>query len=411
MDVEIALKTGYLFTPPQTFLRKTWSKKYCVLYEASQQGIQRLEIFENDDALARQSPSKIIPLNDCWKVAAYPLKNQPNVFEVRRKEERHQFSTDTFQEMLDWLSALQSVAFAKNSTTSAITPAVCEKQEENFLYSTVAEPERYRVKIQPTEASLRNELFRDYDLLITTVSIALEDEDGRLVLKWPYRHIRRYGCAFDNFSFEAGRKCDSGEGIFIFETNSGSQIFKKVDSHVSSFQKTQAESLTLRRNEHRSSLPSPTETQNTYFNTRPPVKKPPRKNKLDAHSLPNFNRYEIEKFTQSSSFSGNREAIRDAESAIKCANNRYNVNYLEERQLPGESYNEPHLYENALLLDTAHTNRKQTLDRSSSDNQIIEPFNLELLQNSLTDKLHLTSIEPPHYVKNDVEYARIAKKE
>lgn len=57
-------------------------KKYCALYNASNHGIQRLELFETEDAFMKQSPSKIVPLTDCWKVTPLPQKNQPNVFEV-----------------------------------------------------------------------------------------------------------------------------------------------------------------------------------------------------------------------------------------------------------------------------------------------------------------------------------------
>ena len=39
---------------------------------------------------------------------------------------------------------------------------------------------------------------------------------GSSLLSWPYKHIRRYGMEGNSFKFEAGTKCDSGEGRFSF---------------------------------------------------------------------------------------------------------------------------------------------------------------------------------------------------
>ncbi|XP_035216391.1 uncharacterized protein LOC118189827 [Stegodyphus dumicola] len=249
MDLEVACKMGFLFIPPHSFLRKTWTKRYCALYNASHHGIQRLELFESEDAYVKQNPTKIIPLTDCWKVTAAPQKHQPNVFEVRTKNSSYQFSADTFQEMSDWLASLQTVAFGKIRTKSVMSVAPIikeEKQEENLLYSSMDEPEIYTVKVVPTDASLRNNLKGDYKLIITSVNLSVAESCplgriGKIILTWPYRHIRRYGCSADNFSFEAGRKCASGEGLFTFSSVDGIHIFQSVDAHVSALKSTQSE--------------------------------------------------------------------------------------------------------------------------------------------------------------------------
>ncbi|CAG2118540.1 unnamed protein product, partial [Medioppia subpectinata] len=84
MEVEEVVKCGALYVPSQGFLRqkKSWQKKYYVLYKSSRQGIQRLEVFDSEDQYVKQHNClRIIPLSDCVKVAPMPQKQQPNVFE------------------------------------------------------------------------------------------------------------------------------------------------------------------------------------------------------------------------------------------------------------------------------------------------------------------------------------------
>lgn len=66
-----------------------------------------------------------------------------------------------------------------------------------------------------------------YLLLLTSNAIELRDStDNKLLATWPYRYIRRYGYRQGKFTFEAGRKCDTGEGTFHLEHPNQSEIFK-----------------------------------------------------------------------------------------------------------------------------------------------------------------------------------------
>ncbi|XP_054708923.1 docking protein 3-like [Uloborus diversus] len=266
MDMEEAFKTGFLLIPPQIFLRKTWIKRFCALYNSSNHGIQRMELFESEDTYIKKNPSKIITLTDCVKVIPTPQKNQANVFEVRTTTSSYQFSADTFQDMQDWLVSLQNVAFGKYQPKIQTSTAKDEKQEENTLYSSMDEPEVYSVKAMATEAVIRNNLKGDYKLIIRAASVSIAEENaqgrlGQIILTWPYRHIRRYGCGTENFSFEAGRKCASGEGLFTFSTNDGMLIFQSVDAHVGALKSTQTEGEVP-------NSPSLNEDKNNFFATK-----------------------------------------------------------------------------------------------------------------------------------------------
>ncbi|XP_013774587.1 docking protein 2-like [Limulus polyphemus] len=262
MEKEEAILTGYLWTPPQgiSLLKKTWKKGFYGLYTASKRGIQRLESFETEEQFLRQAPNKIFILTDCVKITAAPQKQQANVFEVRTKCHTHIFSAESFQEMTKWITCLQSVAFGipLPSSSSSDQQDTCSNQhnpqssssgvhqEENLLYSSMNAPEVYEVHIVETEASSRCTLLGDYYLIVTSVNISLGEKGpqgqvGRVLFTWPFRHIRRYGSSPTKFSIEAGRKCTSGEGLFIFETKDGNVVFQSVAAHVNLLKMSRSE--------------------------------------------------------------------------------------------------------------------------------------------------------------------------
>lgn len=105
------------------------------------------------------------------------------------------------------------------------SPISCD--EDNDLYCSSGEGV-FSVKMCSSEASTRCGLEPNrYLLLLTTTAIELRDlNDNKLYATWPYRYIRRYGYRQGKFTFEAGRKCDTGEGIFHLEHPNQSEIFK-----------------------------------------------------------------------------------------------------------------------------------------------------------------------------------------
>lgn len=64
------------------------------------------------------------------------------------------------------------------------------------------------------------------------------DENNTLLLTWPYQFIRRYGYKAGRlFTFEAGRKCESGEGVFHLEHSNQQEIFRCISSKMKSMKK------------------------------------------------------------------------------------------------------------------------------------------------------------------------------
>lgn len=95
----------------------------------------------------------------------------------------------------------------------------------------------FNVKLVSSEASNRCGLSAGYyTLLATPTALQLIDSDDQKTLfTWPYRFIRRYGYRSGKFTFEAGRKCESGEGVFQFEHSR--DIFRCIATRMKNMKK------------------------------------------------------------------------------------------------------------------------------------------------------------------------------
>lgn len=224
MEQDDEIKSGCLLFPPaggNVFSKfpkkKTWQQKYCILFNASKQGIERLEIYDSKDEVPTGAIPKIITLENCIKIT----HSSPNTITILTKSATQQVCAPSEPETLEWVTALQSVAFRGRDSN----PISCD--EDNDLYCSSGEG-IFSVKMCTSDASTRCgfEPIR-YLLLLTSIAIELRDiNDNKLYATWPYRYIRRYGYRQGKFTFEAGRKCDTGEGIFHLEHPNQSEIYK-----------------------------------------------------------------------------------------------------------------------------------------------------------------------------------------
>ncbi|OXU22664.1 hypothetical protein TSAR_016240 [Trichomalopsis sarcophagae] len=220
MELEEPLLQGLLLLPPQGMLgqlKKTWHKKFCQIFRASKYGIQRLEIYDNqEEAITQQHTQRIITLEACVKIAP---SNQPHVFTLVTKTGVHHFGCCSEAEMANWIGAFQSVAFKDDSSNLTV-------EEDNDLYCTSGEGV-FSVKIAETDASRKCglELWKNYTLIVGATEMKLMD-GNRMMYTWPYQYIRKYGYRDGKFTFEAGRRCGSGEGAFCLEHKNQLDIFR-----------------------------------------------------------------------------------------------------------------------------------------------------------------------------------------
>uniref|UniRef100_S4RZA9 IRS-type PTB domain-containing protein n=1 Tax=Petromyzon marinus TaxID=7757 RepID=S4RZA9_PETMA len=89
------------------------------------------------------------------------------------------------------------------------------------------------VSIHKTEASERCGLVGSYKLKGDQEDLTLKDPaSGNAIYVWPYKLLRRFGRDKTSFTFEAGRRCNSGPGTFMFDTKNGNDIFNIIEKSI-----------------------------------------------------------------------------------------------------------------------------------------------------------------------------------
>ncbi|XP_047448500.1 docking protein 2 isoform X2 [Mugil cephalus] len=251
-------KQGMLFLQQQRFGKK-WRRIWCVLYRESSCSISRLEFFEcNKDAAnaeksdkslrKQQEHKKVIRLSDCIRVTEVDMDGCPRdtgSFLVETTDKIYTFAAER-KELEDWTHKLCETAFPMSWTDPGVKRGSLQRgtrvdedegMEDNSLYSGRETVRDFRVCVRRTEASDRCRLKGDTVLRADRDALHLLDKTGDILYTWPYRYLRRFGRDKSTFSFEAGRRCDSGEGNFEFDTKLGNSLFQAVEAAIN-LQKT-----------------------------------------------------------------------------------------------------------------------------------------------------------------------------
>ncbi|XP_074555004.1 docking protein 1b [Halichoeres trimaculatus] len=262
MDTHV--KEGQLYVQHQKFGKK-WKKNWFVLYPASQNGIARLEFYDSpsggsggagggsgsgSNEKTRKLDKKIIRLSECISILPALMENCPKenmaAFCVETNDKTHVFAAEK-NAAKDWMDTMCDIAFQGGGGSSDSTAADSDagpkdlQMSENLIYYSREEVNKFWVSVQRTDASERCGLSGSYWLKAESeVLILMDPKTKKNVLVWPYKLLRRYGRDRVMFSFEAGRRCDSGPGNFTFETKQGNEVFLLVDQAIQS-QKAMAE--------------------------------------------------------------------------------------------------------------------------------------------------------------------------
>uniref|UniRef100_A0A8C8WAF4 Docking protein 2 n=1 Tax=Panthera leo TaxID=9689 RepID=A0A8C8WAF4_PANLE len=241
---EVAVKQGPLYLLQQQTFGKKWRRFGAMLYGESGCALARLELQEGPEKPRRgEAARRVIRLSDCLRVAeAGGEASSPrdtSAFFLETKERLYLLAAPA-AERSDWMQAICLLAFPgqRKELLGPTRKGSWPCMEENELYSstTAAAPRKeFSVTMRPTEASERCRLRGSYTLRAGESALELwgGPELGTKLYEWPYRFLRRFGRDKVTFSFEAGRRCVSGEGNFEFETRQGNEIFLALEEAIS----------------------------------------------------------------------------------------------------------------------------------------------------------------------------------
>ncbi|XP_063214678.1 docking protein 2 isoform X1 [Chroicocephalus ridibundus] len=262
---EAVVKQGVLYLQLQQTFGKKWKKFWGILYRESSCSTARLELFEGSvppaaEKLRKGEGSKrLVKLSDCVHVAeasgdaACPKETVPFLLETTDK--RYLLAAEGTEEA-DWIQKLCELAFprsreelaaGKDGQQSSQGTDSEFSMEENSLYSSrdkAGLEQAFKVMVRATESSERCRLWGRCILRAGEEALELLDlQTLEIIYSWPYRFLRRFGRDKVTFSFEAGRRCASGEGNFEFETRQGNEIFQAIESAINVHRGRVAEEL------------------------------------------------------------------------------------------------------------------------------------------------------------------------
>ncbi|NXW51972.1 DOK2 protein, partial [Nyctiprogne leucopyga] len=223
-----------------------WKKFWGVLYRESSCSTARLELLEGSAPLAAEKLRKgegskrLVKLSDCVHVAEAsgdancPKETVPFLLETTEK--RFLLAADG-TEVAGWIQKLCELAFPRSREEQAASKDGQQSSmgtdgefsmEENSLLEQV-----FEVTVKATESSERCRLWGRCILQAGEEALELRDfQTLEILYSWPYHFLRRFGRDKVTFSFEAGRRCASGEGNFEFETRQGNEIFQAIESAI-----------------------------------------------------------------------------------------------------------------------------------------------------------------------------------
>ncbi|NXE93676.1 DOK2 protein, partial [Menura novaehollandiae] len=275
---ESVVKQGGIYLQLQQTFGKKWKKFWGVLYRESSCSTARLELLEGSGPVGAERPRKgeggrrLVRLSDCVHVAeaggdaSCPKDTVPFLLETT--DRRFLLAADS-AEVADWIQRLCELAFprsreepgaGKDGPPSSLGTDGEFSMEENSLYSSRGKAgleQAFEVTVRVTQSSQRCRLRGRCILRAGEEALELRHFQSQEILySWPYRFLRRFGrdkvggtregragragggAGTDpvppqaTFSFEAGRRCASGEGNFEFETRQGNEIFQAIESAI-----------------------------------------------------------------------------------------------------------------------------------------------------------------------------------
>lgn len=197
-----------------------WIPVWLIMRRPSSKGPLRIDQFSDEKAsMLMESPGKIIELKNIRQISRLAKDEKKHalaiMFEIGKV---FQMALDSESEADAWLAVLREFCASSTRRSGPIGMDLLSNSNMEDVFNVCL--------LQTPALNVYGECL----LQVTSESIYLLDAEppSKRIMDWPLNALRRYSRDPTMFTFESGRSCKTGEGLFIFNTVHGEEIYQKV---------------------------------------------------------------------------------------------------------------------------------------------------------------------------------------